>query len=84
MWIVKTLGRRTRNGVDRVYSVNGAFITQDLEKAAEEAIEVFKDEMRATYDLLPAYPVIKNINPDIRPQDRPEYWAGAWKPEWAL
>lgn len=45
MWIVKTLGRRTRNGVDRVYSVNGAVITQDLEEAADAAIEVLRVEM---------------------------------------
>lgn len=45
MWIVKTLGRRTRNGVDRVYSVNGAVITQDLEEAAEAAIDVLRVEM---------------------------------------
>lgn len=45
MWIVKTLGRRTRNGVDRVYSVNGVYFQADLEKAVDDAIEVFKDEM---------------------------------------
>jgi hypothetical protein len=45
MWIVKTLGRRTRNGVDRVYSVNGAVITQDVEEAADAAIDVLREEM---------------------------------------
>jgi hypothetical protein len=83
MWIVKTLGRRTCNrqtgkGVDRVYSVNGAFITQDLETAVDEAIEVLRDEMggRAVVSI----PVAVYKAP-VRPQLTEEYWNGTWKLE---
>ena len=79
MWIVKTLGRRTRNGVDRVYSVNGTFITQDLDDAAEAAIEAMKQEIAGnTMHTLPPLP-----KADVAPQERADYWNGTWRLELA-
>lgn len=74
MWIVKTLGRRTRNGVDRVYSVNGAVITQDLEEAADAAIDVLRVEMAGDkferiYGPAPTRPPVLH--------DLPGYWDGS-------
>jgi hypothetical protein len=73
MWIVKTLGRRTRNGVDRVYSVNGVFITQDLNEAADAAIDVLREEMAGD-----KFERVHGPAPKRAPMlhDLPGYWDG--------
>lgn len=85
MWIVKTLGRRTRAGIDRVYSVNGAFVTQDLEEAADAAIEALKEEiagnvLTSPYVILPMQTMMALAKREQRPQDTADYWncTGAW------
>lgn len=85
MWIVKTLGRRTRNGVDRVYSVNNAVMTSDLEDAVDAAFDVLREEMsgRTTVERLLETPAVVTRKAPA-PQETAEYWNGTWKPEWKV
>lgn len=79
MWIVKTLGRRTRNGVDHVYSVNGSFITSDMDAAIDEAFECLREQMSASnVQAILEAPVAA---PAVRLQDNPDYWNGTLEQE---
>lgn len=81
MWIVKTLGRRTRAGIDRVYSVNGVFITQDLDEAADAAIDVLREEMAGD-----KFERVHGPAPKRAPMlhDLPGYWDGTLTTEQIL